>query len=160
MPSPPANVWPVSTLYILPFASISPIIQVQALQRRVHIRKASIMEDYNKIILTAKEKLFLFSLRFLTKHKWHIDSPQLKPLFTYKLISINYLPDNGPEPRPVPDGTLSLTDIYKRYCIYQRRQRIYRYLTPIAVSAATTVVLHILQQLWLPVILVWLQDRF
>lgn len=70
------------------------------------------MKDFNKIILTTKEKLFLLSLRFLKKHKWDIDSPKLKPLFTYGLIVPNYLPNNGPEPHPVPDGTLSLTSTY------------------------------------------------
>lgn len=115
------------------------------------------MENYDKIILTSNEKFILVTLRFKKKRTGNIYSSKYSPLLKYGLIAPNYFPNPGSEGERIPDGTFSLTDTYKRYCIYQRKQRIHRYVTPIAVSAATTVVLHILQQLWLPALLDWLQ---
>lgn len=116
--------------------------------------------DFDKIFLTSKEILILTALKFKKKCTGNIYSKPYYQLFKYNFIAPNYYPEHGPEGESIPDGTFSITDTYRRYCIYQRKQRIHRYLTPIAVSAATTVALHILQQLWLPALLDWIQDLF
>ena len=116
--------------------------------------------NFEDILLTNKEKLILFSLRFHKRQEGNIYAPPYNQLFRYDFISPNYYPERGPEGEDLPDGTFSLTDTYKRYRIYIRKQRIHRYMTPIVVSSVTTVVLHILQQLWLPALSNWIRDFF
>lgn len=118
------------------------------------------INDFDKIVLTLKEKWILAALKLQTKRTGNVYSNPYRQLFEYGFIAQNYIPERGSEGESIPDGTFSLTDAYKRYCIYQRKQRIHRYLTPIVVSTATTVVLHILQQLWLPALLDWIQGLF
>lgn len=116
--------------------------------------------DYDKIILTHKERLILFKLRFTKRYKGDVRSTSLKHLFKYGLISPNYFPEQGLEGEFIPDGTYSLTAEYKRLCIYERKQRIHRYITPITLAAVTTIVTRLLEQWWLPVLINFLRGHF
>lgn len=115
------------------------------------------MIDYDKIILTCKERFILLHMRLLGTVSKDFLGDSADILLEYGLIVPNYdaVNDLGSN---CFDGTYRLSDTYKRFCKYSRRQTMHRYLTPIAVSAATTVVLHILQQWWLPVLSDWLLD--
>lgn len=80
------------------------------------------MDNFDKIILTHKERFLLFTLRIQKKRKKDILKPPYRQLHLHSLISPNYLPEHGPEGESIPDGTFSLTNNYKRYCIYRREQ--------------------------------------
>lgn len=119
-------------------------------------RRDEKMIDYDKIILTYQEHFLLFHMRFIKTVSDEFLGDSADILLEYGLIVPNYdaVNDLGSN---CFDGTYRLSDTYKRFRKYSRRQTIHRYLTPITVSAATTVVLHILQQWWLPVISDWLR---
>jgi hypothetical protein len=116
--------------------------------------------DYEKIILTRKERLILFNLRFMKRCEGNVYSASLQKLYKYGLISPNYFPEQGSEGEFIPDGTYSLTDEYKRLRIYESKQRIHRYITPITLAAVTTIVTRLLEQWWLPAVINFLQGRF
>lgn len=87
--------------------------------------------DFDNIFLSTKEKILLFSLHFFKNHKRNLNSPHLKVLLDYELVTLNYLPSSGPDPVPIPDGTVSFTKHYARYKIYRRHKLIDKYLTRI-----------------------------
>lgn len=115
--------------------------------------------DFENVILTFEEKKILFFMRFRSNMPEENIGNSLRTLRDYRFIvpNLNKIDSMG---QTCSDGTYHLTDTYRRYRIYLRRQRFHRYLTPITVSAATTAVLHILEQWWLPELLNWLQDLF
>ena len=80
------------------------------------------MENFDKIILTPKERFLLFTLRIQKKRKKDIWKAPYRQLHLYSLISPNYLPERGPEGESITDGTFSLSDNYKRYRAYRREQ--------------------------------------
>ena len=117
------------------------------------------MDNFDKILLTFREKLFLFSLRFRKRYKGNAYAAPCSKLCEYGLIAPNYKKTRGSEGEYIPDGTFSLTDTYWRYCIYSRRERFHRYLTPIVVAFLTSIETNLLKELWLPVLLSWLRGQ-
>ena len=113
--------------------------------------------DFESINLLPNEKVILFTLRFKRVRKGDVYSSELSTLNNYGLINQNYLPDRGSEGEYISDGTYSLSDRGKRYIAYLRRQRFYRYLTPVIVAFLTTVATNLLKELWLPALLSWIQ---
>lgn len=101
----------------------------------------------------------MFSLRFKKCRKGNVFSPQLIKLKEYGLISENHLPQRGSEGEYLPDGTYSLSDRGRRYNVYLRKQRFYRYLTPVIVAFLTTVATNLLKELWLPALLNLIQGQ-
>lgn len=61
--------------------------------------------NFEDILLTNKEKLILFALRFHKKQEGNINAPPYKQLFRYDFISPNYYPERGPEGEDIPDDT-------------------------------------------------------
>ena len=118
------------------------------------------MPDYNSLILTYKERLLLIMLRFKKKHPGNIYQAPWTSLANKGFIKQNYLPERDREGCQIPDNTFSLTDTYYRFLIYERKQRINRYLTPIVIAFVTTVVTNLLQELWLPELINWLRGLF
>lgn len=116
--------------------------------------------DYDKIILTHKERLILFKLRFTKRCEENVYSASLQKLYKYGLISLNYSAEKDNEGGRIPDGTYSLTDEYNRLCIYERKQRFWRYITPISISVITTISTRLLEHWWLPVLSDFLRDHF
>ena len=66
---------------------------------------------------------------------------------------------HGPEGEYLSDGTYSLSDRGRRYNVYLRKQRFYRYLTPVIIAFLTTVATNLLKELWLPALLNWIQGQ-
>ena len=113
--------------------------------------------DFDKIYHTHKENFLLFKIRF--KPKTHQESlgESYKTFREYDLIRFNFQEtENAYSPKKY-DGTVRLSDTYYKYCIHTRRNRFYRYLTPITVAFLTTVITNLLQELWLPGLLDWLR---
>lgn len=116
--------------------------------------------DFDGVLLSPREKLILLSLRFRKRRKGNIYASPLNKLQEYGLIAENHMPHRGPEGEAIPDGTYSLTDRAKRYRIYIRRQRLRSYLTPVIVAFLTSIAANLLKELWLPVLLHWIQGLF
>ena len=116
--------------------------------------------DFDKICLTHKEFFLLFKMRFNQNTPQDSLGESFKIFHEYDLIRFNFQ-ESGNEYSPKKyDGTVRLSDTYYRYCIYTRRNRFYRYFTPITVAFLTTVLTNLLQELWLPDLLNWLRDLF
>lgn len=113
------------------------------------------MENYDNIVLKKSERIILFAMRFIKK----MPGKRIKTarvLLKYGVIRQNY---KGQDKLGcfIPDDTYSLTDQYVRYIIYNRKQRIHRFLTPIVLSLITTILTNLLKELWLPELLRWVQ---
>lgn len=115
------------------------------------------MDDFNNVFLTTKEKLILFLMRFIKRMPKKYIGESYDALRKYGFILINTSPNRSASGEAVPDGTLRLSDLYLRYRIYYRNQRIHRYLTPIVLSVITTIATNLLKEMWLPVLLDWLK---
>lgn len=115
--------------------------------------------DFESINLLFKEKIILLTLRFKKYRNGDVFSQKLNKLHEYGLISQNCLSHRGREGEFLSDGTYSLSDRGKRYIVYLRKQRFYRYLTPIIVAFLTSIATNLLKEQWLPVILNWLQGQ-
>ena len=115
--------------------------------------------DFESLHILFSEKCILCSLRFKKRRQGNVFSLQLNKLREYGLISQNYLSKHGPEGEYLSDGTYSLSDRGRRYNVYLRKQRFYRYLTPVIVAFLTTVATNLLKELWLPALLNWIQGQ-
>jgi hypothetical protein len=116
--------------------------------------------DFDKINLTHKENFLLFKMRFNPNTPQDSLGESFKTFREYDLIRFNFQEaENEYSPKKY-DGTVRLSDTYYRYCIHTRRNRFYRYLTPIIVALLTSIATNLLKELWLPVILNWLQGLF
>ena len=115
--------------------------------------------DFASLNILFKEKCILFSLRFKKCRKGDVFSSKLNKLREYGLISENYLPQRDSEGNYLSAGTYSLSDMGRRYFVYLRKQRFYRYLTPIIVAFLTSIATNLLKELWLPALLNWLQGQ-
>nr|DAT31877.1 MAG TPA: hypothetical protein [Caudoviricetes sp.] len=115
--------------------------------------------DFASLNILFKEKCILFSLRFKKCRKGDVFSSKLNKLREYGLISENYLPQRDSEGNYLSAGTYSLSDRGRRYFVYLRKQRFYRYLTPIIVAFLTSIATNLLKELWLPALLNWLQGQ-
>lgn len=118
------------------------------------------MNDFSRIVLTRNERFLLFLLAFKKKMPGDVHSGGLYHLYLSDLIQVNYSDKRDRLNTPIPDGTFSLSDTGRRYKIYLRRERFHRYLTPITVSAITTIALNILEHWLLPEALNWLSGLF
>lgn len=116
--------------------------------------------NFDKVYLTYREKFLLFIMKFTHRMPIKFIGKSYDPLRQYHFILHNMKESDDKRTPKISDGTVRLSDTYLRYQIYLRQSRIHRYLTPITVSAITTVILTILQQLWLPGLLSWLQGLF
>lgn len=78
-------------------------------------------KEFNEIFLTWKEKLIMLRLSICKKIQGNVRIEPYRQLFLYGFIKNNsYInPDDLMENY---DGTMSVTDTYKRYCIYRREQ--------------------------------------
>lgn len=115
--------------------------------------------DFSSINLLLNEKFIIFTLRFKKCQKGDVFSSKLTKLREYGLIDQNYLLKPGPEGDYLSDGTYSLSDRGKRYVVYLRKQRFYRYLTPVIIAFLTTIATNLLKELWLPALLSLLQGQ-
>ena len=118
------------------------------------------MVNYSDIILNFKERTLLFLIGFCKSSRLFYEYVSKSPLCRFNIVRLNDSDERNVDGIPIPDGTYSLTDFGKRYKIYLRRERFYRYLTPITVSAITTTVLYILEHWLLPGAVSWLLDLF
>lgn len=108
--------------------------------------------NFDKIILTRKE---LFSLRHLCSsgslkkdQVYHFD-------YLYDLGFVDLLESETETDSfgiPLVSDVCVVTDQYRRYSIFCRRSLLHRYLTPVSVSIATTIVLYMSQHWLLPVL--------
>ena len=89
-------------------------LSVQASAKAEYIERGFCTMDFDNIFLSTKEKILLFSLHFFKNHKRNLNSPHLKVLLDYELVTLNYLPSSGPDPVPIPDGTCLL---YTSRCV-------------------------------------------
>ena len=113
--------------------------------------------DFDKIYLTHKENFLLFKMHFNPNTPQESLGESFKTFREYDLIRFNFQEtENAYSPKKY-DGTVRLSDTYYKYCIHTRRNRFYRYLTPITVAFLTTVITNLLQELWLPGLLDWLR---
>lgn len=114
--------------------------------------------NFDKVYLTHRERFLLFKMRFNS----HTPQDELGESFAifreYDFIRFNFQDSTSEYSRKEYDGTVRLSDTYYRYCIHSRRNRFYRYITPITVAFLTTVITNLLQELWLPALLNWLRD--
>ena len=102
----------------------------------------------------------LFKMRFNSNTPQEALGESFETFRKYDLIRFNFQEaENAYSPKKY-DGTVRLSDTYYRYCIHTRRNRFYRYLTPVTVAFLTTVLTNLLQELWLPELLNWLQGLF
>ena len=115
--------------------------------------------DFESINLLFRERLILFSLRFKKSRKGDVYSPQLIKLNEYGFIQQNHLSRRGSEGEYISNGTYSISDRGRRYRIYLRKQLFYRYLTPVIVAFLTSIATNLLKELWLPVVLSWIQGQ-
>ena len=116
--------------------------------------------DFDKINLTHKENFLLFKMRFNPNTPQDSLGESFKTFREYDLIRFNFQEAENEYSTKKYDGTVRLSDTYYRYRIHTRRNRFYRYLTPIIVAFLTSIATNLLKELWLPVILNWLQGLF
>lgn len=116
--------------------------------------------DFNNIILSRKERFLLFALRFTKRMPGNFFGKSLKTFLQNNFIYSNHLPERDELGNFLPDGTYRISETGIRYRIYVHRERSRRVFTPIVVSAITSTMLYILQQLLLPEVSVWLRGLF
>lgn len=117
------------------------------------------MENYDNILLTYRERLSLFAMRFTQKMPESRIKNSYEILLNYGLIVPNYnkLDDMG---QSTSDGTYRLSEKLIRYRIFLRRDRFHRYITPFTVSAVTTTAIYMLERWLLPELLNWVLGHF
>ena len=113
--------------------------------------------DFDKIILTTREYLLLNLIRFRRSTSSKFIGNALKTFQEYHFVIPNMSDDTDVLGNNIPDGTYQISKLGIRYCIYSRRQFLRRYITPIFVAFITTVVTRLLESLWLPELLNWIQ---
>lgn len=113
--------------------------------------------DFDKIYLTHKEVFLLFKMRFNPHTPQESLGESFKTFREYDFIRFNFAEGESEHSCKKYDGTVHLSDTYYRYCIHSRRNRFYRYITPVTVAFLTTVLTNLLKELWLPALLNWLQ---
>lgn len=116
--------------------------------------------DFDKIILTKKERFLLFAFRFTKRMPTNFCPNALKTLNRNGFIYYNCSTHQDELGNFLSDGTCRISDKGIRYRIYIRRERFHRFLTPIVVAAITSTVLYISQQLLLPELSDWLRGLF
>lgn len=116
--------------------------------------------DFDSIVLLPSEKFLLLSLQFNRRQHGDVYSPRLAKLNQYGLIEQNYLSHRGSEGEALSDGTFSISDSGKRYLAFIRHERFKRYFTPLIVAFLTSIGTNLAKDLWLPVLLAWLQGLF
>lgn len=116
--------------------------------------------DFDKIYLTHKEVFLLFKMRFNPRTPKESLGESFKIFREYDFLRFNFVEESSDCYRKKYDGTVHLSDTYYRYCIHSRRNRFYRYITPVTVAFLTTVLTNLLKELWLPVLLDWLRGLF
>ena len=114
--------------------------------------------NFDKVYLTHKEVFLLFKMRFNPHTPEESLGKSFKTFREYDFLRLNFIEESSDCSRKKYDGTVRLSDTYYRYCIHSRRNRFYRYITPVTVAFLTTVLTNLLKELWLPVLLDWLQD--
>lgn len=113
--------------------------------------------NFDKVYLTHKEVFLLFKMRFNPHTPEESLGKSFKTFREYDFLRLNFIEESSDCSRKKYDGTVRLSDTYYRYCIHSRRNRFYRYITPVTVAFLTTVLTNLLKELWLPVLLDWLQ---
>lgn len=113
--------------------------------------------NFDKVYLTHKEIFLLFKMRFNPHTSEESLGESFKTFREYDFIRFNFIEESSDCSRKKYDGTVHLSDTYYRYCIHSRRNRFYRYITPVTVAFLTTVLTNLLKELWLPALLDWLQ---
>jgi hypothetical protein len=101
--------------------------------------------DFNEIHLTLSERFKLFCLRIKKSVSESFLGSDLDYLLSVCFIKSNYLLNTTDAIGcPVPDGTYSLTEKYRRYLIFRREKMFFSVLnsvvTPIVVSVITSVI--------------------
>lgn len=81
------------------------------------------MYTFEDIYLTLSEKLSLFSFHFHKRKKRERIKHFQKLYYDYDFICENHGTELDPFNHPIHDGTYSLSDRYRRYKIWRRKQR-------------------------------------
>lgn len=98
--------------------------------------------DFSKICLIWPERWRLFCMRIKRRVKERFLGRYLRRLYQLDFIAPNHTAEKDPLGAPIPDGTWSLTDTYRRYCVCLRREQLtgplWRALMTAVISAAVS----------------------
>ena len=82
------------------------------------------MYNFEDIHLTSGEKLSLFSFCFKKRRKKERIKHFNKLFYDFEFLKRNLLDERDASNNRIPDGTYSVSDLYCRYKIWRRKQRI------------------------------------
>ena len=96
--------------------------------------------DFSNINLTISENFKLFCMRFKKKVTEHFLGDSCFYLLSIGFVKANHLSTKNSIGSHDPDGTFSLTEKYKRYCVYRRHKFFDNKIWPFIISIATAII--------------------